>query len=110
MVPPAEVLQAGRSPRGRRPTTHTWSRALSVSLIGPFSTISGEIHSSPSQRLPRPYREWMLRARFVPFVGLLVSVAVALVATAGTAPEASSTALQSVSAKYPTNAAKIFRW
>ena len=54
----------------------------------------------------------MLRARFVPVFGVLLSVAVALVATAGsdTSPQATSSGLQPVAAKYPTNAAKIFRW
>ena len=62
----------------------------------------------------------MLRARFVPFIGLLLSVAIALVATAGPdsspgdGPRAgsapSATGLQLAAARYPTNAAKIFGW
>ena len=54
----------------------------------------------------------MLRARFVPFLGVVLSVCVALVATAGSgsSPDASASGLRTVSATYPTNAAKIFRW
>jgi hypothetical protein len=62
----------------------------------------------------------MIRARFVPLAGLLLSVAVALVATAGSDSTSSASAdagrgatavgLRAVSAKYPTNAAKIFGW